>query len=224
MSALDLSDFLIKRAKALDLSATSVAKQASISRQTWYRLVNADIKCVRIETLERVAMVLQASLIELSYWYTKKPRPQQQPLVSTLHIDNAYPFIEIINAPQDILVSEGEVFEKTWNIVNVSASYWVKRRLICVDDAFYIRSKQTNKSSSSVTYYGGLQPQLSTISIPLTAPGEQITLSTTFRAPKKSGAVISFWKMVNARGKACFPDDTGLSCQVRVVEHGGVFS
>ncbi len=220
MSATDLSTFLRQRAKTMGLSAIVIAKKAGISRQTWYRLINSDVKKARLETLERVAEVLQVHLVELSALYTQQQTLQKVPLVSIVHISEQYPFIKIMSAPDNTLVNKEESFEKKWQLTNKGQSHWINRRLICMDEHVNISLKKANDHQLRlVKNKQGLKPEQHTIDIPIIAPNEKITLSMAFHAPREPGTMISFWKMVNAKGNACFPDDIGLSCQVSVVEN-----
>ena len=219
MSASDLSDFLHKRAKELNLTALLIAKKARISRQTWYRLLNAEVKHLRIETLERIADVLQVSLIELSYLYTKQQNFRQKPLISTVNIHDNPPFIIKTKDHFDKLVNKQEQFTNEWHITNKSHHYWVNRRLVCIDEVFEIRLRKNHTRLCSGKHYGGLKPERKSIDIPLTAPGERIVLSMDFHAPEEPGSIISFWKMVNAHGEYCFPDNVGLWCHVKVIEN-----
>jgi len=218
MAAIDLSNFLSARAKALKLPATIVSQRAGISRQTWYRLVNAEITHIRLETLERVADVLQVSLVDLAHLYIKQQKLRNNALVSKVHIYDTYPFVRRIR-PLDALINEDEIFEYQWKIINSSHHYWVNRRLICVDEKFHVRQKNRDGSLCTGRHYGGLEPQQNAINLPLTAPNEQVTVSVRFRASREPGTVISFWKMVNAKNENCFPEYAGLSCQVRIIEN-----
>ena len=65
MSAQALSLFLLQRMRKQGLSNTQVAQQAGISRQTWYNLLNSDIKETKISTLIRVAEVLEVRPLQL---------------------------------------------------------------------------------------------------------------------------------------------------------------
>ena len=225
MSAIDLSNFLRQRAKTMGFSAITVSQKAGISRQTWYRLINANVKKAKIETLKRVADVLQVSLTELSYLYTKHQKLQQYPLISILHIGDHYPFITMMNTLTDTLVNKEEVFEKQWVITNKGKSHWINRRLICVDEELIVCLKQGNDSGlQTVKHKKGLIPKHYQIDIPLTAPNDKIILSMLFKASEASGTMISFWKMIKANGEACFPDDIGLTCQVSVVENNVSFA
>jgi transcriptional regulator with XRE-family HTH domain len=225
MSAADLSNFLRQRAKTMGLSAIAISKKAGISRQTWYRLVNSNVKKARIETLERVAGVLQVDLVELSYLYTKQQKLQEAPLISILHISDDYPFIKIISRPDNALVNKEESFEKQWQLTNKGQSHWINRRLICLDENVNVSPKKANDHHLHlVKNKQGLRPQEHTIHIPIIAPNEKIILSMPFCAPQNPGTMISFWKMINAKGEACFPDDIGLTCQVSVVENSVCFA
>lgn len=219
MSAIELSNFLKQRANALNFSVTAISKKAGISRQTWYRLINADIKQIRIETLNRVAEALQVSLNDLSYFYIKKQNLQKKQLFKTIYISDNYPFIKEQTTSLDVLVGEEEVFEQQWKIVNKGKSHWINRRLVCVDEVFSIFVKNTNRelSSERCCNYAGLKPKHTYINLPLMAHGDYVIVSMQFSAPKKLGSIISFWKMLNVHGEVCFPDNVGLSCQVNVV-------
>ena len=65
MSAQALSLFLLQQMRKQGLSNTQVAQQAEISRQTWYNLLNSDIKETKISTLIRVAEVLEVRPLQL---------------------------------------------------------------------------------------------------------------------------------------------------------------
>lgn len=217
MSALDLSDFLEVRAKELGLSAMTIANTAGLSRQTWYRLLNADIKQARIETLVRIAEVLQVSLIELSTLYMKKQPAYPKTFGGMTCGNDACSFIRDVNYPLNAMVKRQQVFEKKWEVINIGSTSWVNRRLVCVDDEFDIQLKERNNGLPIRQQTSRLQPRYDSIDVPLTAPREHLILSTSFYAPQDVGTVISFWKMIDAEGQYCFPEDAGLSCQVRVV-------
>lgn len=59
MSAQALSLFLRQQMRRRGLSNTEVASRANISRQTWYNLLNSEIKETRLSTLVSVAEVLE---------------------------------------------------------------------------------------------------------------------------------------------------------------------
>lgn len=218
MSAIDVSRFLKKRADELELSVTAIAKQANISRQTWYRLINAQVQQARISTLIQIADVLQTHLIELSYLYSQKHTSHQQSFIEKIkHIDS-YCFIKDISYPLNTMIKQGSVFEKKWEIINLGHSHWVSRRFVCIDNELDVDLKQHNGDYLPLQKSGCLIPNTHSIDIPVTAPGEHVILSVRFSAPKMLGTVISLWKMINAQGNDCFPEKPALSCQVRVIE------
>jgi transcriptional regulator with XRE-family HTH domain len=65
MSALELSFFLRQQMRRKGLSSTAIASRAGISRQTWYNILNADIKETRLSTLVSVAEVLDVRPLQL---------------------------------------------------------------------------------------------------------------------------------------------------------------
>jgi transcriptional regulator with XRE-family HTH domain len=218
MSAIDLSQFLQQRADTLNFSATYVANKAGISRQTWYRLVNADVQQARISTLMRVANTLQVSLIELSCLYNKKKYSAQKSIINTMQDSDAYVFIRDVSYPLNTMVGKGERFKKTWEFFNAGNTPWVNRRFICVDNKFDINIKHPNSDVNKANKNNFLTPLQRSVEVPTTAPGEHLLLSVQFRAPDNTGTMVSLWKTVNAQGNYCYPKHEGSSCQVRVVE------
>lgn len=65
MSAQALSLFLRQQMRQQGLSNTQVATRARISRQTWYNLLNSEIKETRLSTLVSVAEVLEVRPLHL---------------------------------------------------------------------------------------------------------------------------------------------------------------
>jgi DNA-binding Xre family transcriptional regulator len=61
MSATDLANYMQERMKTLNLSTISAAERSGISRQTWHKLRQADIKEAKLSTLTRVANTLQTT-------------------------------------------------------------------------------------------------------------------------------------------------------------------
>lgn len=219
MSAIELAEFLKQRASALKLSVTMISNKAGISRQTWYRLVNADVRQARVETLVRVADVLQVNLVELSSLYSQKSPLYKKSLIKVLkESSDACAFIRDVTYPLNTMVHRGELFEKKWEISNLGNLPWVDRCFVCVDGELDIHLKHSNNRGRVGERGRPLRAQYSCVPVPYTAPGEHVILSAWFRAPETSGTVISFWKLIDESGDYCFPTNTGLSCQVRVVK------
>ena len=60
-----LSLFLRQQMRKQGLSNTEIASRAGISRQTWYNLLNSEIKETRLSTLISVAEVLSVRPLQL---------------------------------------------------------------------------------------------------------------------------------------------------------------
>ena len=65
MSALDLAQYVQSRLKALGLSVKEAADYSGISRQTWHKLMVADIKEAKLSTLMVVAATLKTPASDL---------------------------------------------------------------------------------------------------------------------------------------------------------------
>lgn len=59
MSASDVAAFLRERAKASNMTYTDISRHANISRQTWYKLINAQVAEAKLSTVARVCDVLK---------------------------------------------------------------------------------------------------------------------------------------------------------------------
>ncbi len=60
-----LSLFLRQQMRKQGLSNTEIASRAGISRQTWYNLLNSDIKETKLSTLISIAEVLSVRPLHL---------------------------------------------------------------------------------------------------------------------------------------------------------------
>lgn len=65
MSAQALAQYLRSNMRTQGLSNSQVASKAGISRQTWYNLLNADIKEAKFSTLLSVCRVLKVHPMDL---------------------------------------------------------------------------------------------------------------------------------------------------------------
>ncbi len=65
MSAKDLADYLNDRTIRLGLSKAKAARRAEVSRQTWYRLLNAEINEAKLSTLIRLAESLETTPLHI---------------------------------------------------------------------------------------------------------------------------------------------------------------
>lgn len=65
MSATDLANYLDLRVKSLGLSKSEAARRADVSRQTWYRLLNAEIHDAKLSTLIRLSEALETTPLHI---------------------------------------------------------------------------------------------------------------------------------------------------------------
>ncbi|WML92036.1 NBR1-Ig-like domain-containing protein [Thiothrix lacustris] len=199
MSALDVAEYLRLRLRALRMTTTEAAKRSGISRQTWHKLLRADIGEARLSTLVQVADTLETHpLSMLRIFFNGRELSQAM----RLHEDTRFvsSFVGDITFPDNSKVMIGETFEKIWEVENVGTEAWEGWHLVC----------QYDLASS------GLQPVNDNIPIPSTQPGERVRLSVTLRALEKVGIAMSHWKYVNADGELVFPRQAGLYCMVNV--------
>jgi transcriptional regulator with XRE-family HTH domain len=107
--------------------------------------------------------------------------------------------------PQGTLKQPGEVFVKTWEIRNAGTVAWHDRQL----------ERQGPLTGpgliTSARYY-----QISD-----TEPGQSVLISVILKAPTYDVSSIAYFKMVDAQGLLCFPDEhqAGLDVLVRVVRN-----
>lgn len=109
-------------------------------------------------------------------------------------------FIGDITVPHGCMVRTGERFTKTWQIENTGLTVWKNRSL-----------REENPGVS------GLIPDTQIVPIPLTRPGQRVTLSVTFTAPEHPATCESYWKIIDQNGVQCFPHKVGLNCRVKVI-------
>lgn len=104
--------------------------------------------------------------------------------------------------PQGALMQPGEVFVKTWEIRNVGTVEWQGRRL----------ERQGPLTGPGLITSARYYP------IPDTHPGRSVVISAVLKAPTHDASSIAYFKMVDADGLLCFPDEhqLGLDVLVRV--------
>jgi transcriptional regulator with XRE-family HTH domain len=89
MSSTDLAKYIQERMKTLNLTTTSAAEQSGISRQTWHKLRQADIREAKLSTLIKVAETLHMKTPQLVDIYF---RPTGSPYRTNQHYDAAHPW------------------------------------------------------------------------------------------------------------------------------------
>ncbi|EIJ35380.1 hypothetical protein [Thiothrix nivea] len=65
MSAIELAKYVQARMEMLDLNVTNAARKSGISRQTWHKLMRADIKEAKLSTLMGVSRTLKTTVPHL---------------------------------------------------------------------------------------------------------------------------------------------------------------
>lgn len=217
MAALELAHYLRKRLDVLGLSVKEVALRSGVSRQSWHKLLNADVDEARLTTLTKVADVLETHAVHLVRLYCYGASLPQRPSLNTglKRFDTG--FIADITYPDNSLVYVGQEFEKVWELVNLGSEAWRNWRLTCIDDYLKVETLVGSHNCTQPDRQCGLMPLMVSVPIPNTLPGEHVRVAVKFRAPSLPCSVISHWKSVNAEGDFVFPELTGLWCQVKVV-------
>lgn len=102
-----------------------------------------------------------------------------------------------LGVPDGSNVPVDTVFDKGWCIENNGMTIWEERSL-----------KEMNPT-------GTLFATNPCVPIPRTAPGELATVWVKLRTGKYPATnVLSTWKMVDRRGRLCFPDLKGVYCNI----------
>ena len=87
MSALDLAHHLREQLETLGMTITEASARSGISRQTWHRLLQADIDEAKLSTLVKVANVLETHVLTLlTVYFQRKPIEQYATLQEHLHL------------------------------------------------------------------------------------------------------------------------------------------
>lgn len=201
MSALDLAEYLRLRLRAMQMTTTEAAKRSGISRQTWHKLLRAEIGEARLSTLTQVADTLETHPLSMLRIFFDG---REVTLAGRRGGSTAFvlSFAADVNFPDNSEVRVGQEFEKIWEVTNSGKDAWVGWRLQCI-------SAEGNTT---------LEPVSESVPIPDTKPGERVRLAVRLRAPNSPcSAAISHWKCVNAAGEVAIPSHAGLYCMVKVI-------
>lgn len=104
--------------------------------------------------------------------------------------------------PHGTLMQPGQVFEQTWRVMNSGSVAWVERKL----------ERQGPLTGP------GLISSLRFVEVPDTEPGQAASMTALLKAPTYDCSSIAYFKMVDAEGRLCWPDNyqLGLDVLVRV--------
>lgn len=106
--------------------------------------------------------------------------------------------------PHGTLMSPGQLFDKTWHVRNSGSVPWRGRQL----------ERQGPLNGP------GLIRSFRHIDIPDTDPGEIAEIRAALQAPGYDCTSIAYFKMVDAEGALCFPDNYQLGLDVLVMVRG----
>lgn len=218
MAASDLAEYITDRAKVLGLSKTTLAKQAKISRSALYKFLDGDVYEIRLSTVVQLAQALKTHPLDLLRHLFPRWEFPTQASSSAKYSKDASGFVADITYPDHSIVSVSQEFEKIWEIRNLGEQVWENRRLVCCDAMIQISASSTPDPEMTLPRpQRGLLPLQREVPIRLTRPGESVQVAVRLCAPDYPGTIISYWKMVDAQGKLCFPELEGLSCLVNIV-------
>jgi transcriptional regulator with XRE-family HTH domain len=209
----DLETFILQRRAKLNISVVELARKAGVTRTTYYKLMKGETEQAKLGTILQLANALEVHPLALLRRMLKDYGALSHTPGTTLYPCDVTGFVQDVTFPDNSLVLVGQVFEKIWEIQNLGKVPWIGRRLVCVDEAVNLRIQ------SGIAPYQPclLIPAECSVTIPDTLPEKCVTLSVTFTAPEYPGTFLSYWKMVDADGRFCFPECQGLCCQVKVV-------
>lgn len=140
---------------------------------------------------------------------TENRPPQRLPMTKRPNYPipgDASTFVADITVPDGTIMAPYHQFEKTWRIRNSGTVPWVGRWLAR-------RGAPTGH---------GVPSSPSRVSIPDTAPGNEVDITVPVRAQPLAGASQAHWKMVDDDGWEYFPGSypLGLVLSIVVVEPG----
>jgi transcriptional regulator with XRE-family HTH domain len=104
--------------------------------------------------------------------------------------------------PSGTLMAPGLFFVKTWRIRNVGSVPWRGRRL---------------EREGPLSGPGLIMSFSRSVEIPDTDPGEICEIQVPLRAPGYDCSSIAYFKMIDADGLLCFPDEHQLGLDVLVL-------
>ncbi|MGV6806538.1 MAG: NBR1-Ig-like domain-containing protein [bacterium] len=215
MSSYELGVYFNELIHGQRLSITEVAKRASLSRESVYKIIRGEVCEPNLSTIVRLSRVLNIHpIIPLRKLFDGLDLGASQQPVAKKALDGIG-FIADVTYPDNDLVSVNQRFVKRWEIQNTGRITWIDRKLVCVDDLLEVHSASSDLTVSIPRR--GLLPSDTEIDIGRVEPGARVKLGVEFTAPSYPCTVISYWKMVDSTGNFCYPKHEGLSCLVRVI-------
>jgi len=205
----DLGLYLRRSLLKNGLSQSEAAKRGGFSRQSLSNWMNGDVRKMELESIVRLSTVLDIA----PYSLLQKLCRQLNLCIESIDPSNVpedhVSFVKDINIPDNSVVLAGSTFVKEWEVQNTGNVRWENRRYVCLDlEAF--DSPETNDAI--------LRPVSQFIDVPVTAPDEKVSIRVKYVAPDHPGTVRSSWRMIDRKGNSCFPEHTGIWCQIRVAD------
>lgn len=215
MPLFEFAEYVRNRAEARGLSMAELARQAGISRQALYGVLDGSTGQAKVSTLIALASALQVHpVVVFRHLLHQLDFPKFSTTTAKYRFD-ASGFVQDVTIPDNTTMLTNQVFTKVWEIQNIRHVNWLGRKLVCMDrkaDFFLVSGPIVAPEAQR-----GLVPTQRVIDIPETLPGDSVILSVEFTAPSYPCSLISYWKMIDEHEELCFPATEGLSCMVRVV-------
>lgn len=203
--------FIEKRHQELGITYTQLAQQIGVARQTIDKWKN-NASNLKVDNLILLAKALQVHPLIILRMVTSNKIFSPVYAQPTHRLDDSALVDETI--PDNSIVGSESTFTKAWLIQNVGSSVWENRSLVCQDESELLYVK---RGDTFIPFPGGrLVPSDTVIPIPTTEPGDTVELSVTFVTPMLPGRIISRWKIVDNSGVLCYPEKSGVWCQVTV--------
>ena len=198
---------------------SEIARKAGVSRETLYRILRGNGKRASVETICSVARAAGIAPVVLLRLMFHDLDSGGLTLLPVQHEKDHISFLADVTIPDGSTVLAGQRFKKTWAIQNTGGVAWIGRRFRCVDSDL-VSARWLVRNGERVLVPDltpGLVPSKHEVPVPRTDSGDTAEISVTFRAPLLPCDTISRWKMVDAEGKLCFPEHSGVWCAVSVV-------
>jgi hypothetical protein len=129
---------------------------------------------------------------------SSRPSQTPKPISPLIPGDNSS-FVADVTYPDGSTVTEGQHFIKKWEIKNIGTALWTDRYLV------------PNGSQTGLCTYP------SRVAIPLTYPGQDVTISVPVTASDSPGLCFVTWKTETRTGTLYFPNEIGIWFSVKVV-------
>ena len=206
-----LDNFVRQRCTQLGLSMSELGRRASLSRQTLYELSRLPAKLPSLTTVVALAQVLEVHPMRLLQCVFEMV--PVKPAHRRAMAGDSSAFVGDGSYPDGAVVAPRQRFEKVWTLQNVGTVAWRGRSLECQDDSVTLM----DATGSRILVEPGLRAEQHRVPLPDTEPGATVQARVWFSAPAQPCTVVSYWKMVDADGRLCFPDNTGAWVMVKVV-------